>query len=139
MIELYGQYNSHASKANGIVTLKIECDGTDKDRVVNLITENNIIGEDLYIKYTELNINNIIDLGLFKIEKINFNRNFDAVIEFKGVGDYIELDNLNTFMYLETLTKLKFIIEKEKNSELSENNKKQEEWEDDSEEWEEVD
>lgn len=86
------KYDGHNITANGAVNFKVKATYGELTKTIQLMQ---MLNNDVIIK-AKLPGKKPIKLGMFRIKSINIDGDGESKIQFNGLNDYIELDNLNT-------------------------------------------
>jgi hypothetical protein len=86
------QYGGHSLKANGSVDFTLKAAYSE---LVNTIQVMQMLNNDVTIK-AKLTTGKVLKLGIFRIKQIVIGGDGESKIQFNGLSDYIEMDNLNS-------------------------------------------
>ena len=86
------RYGGHNLAANGAVTLVLTASYSE---LVNTVQVLQMLNNDVDIK-AKLPGKKAMRLGLFRVNHIDVNDDGTSRIKFRGISDYIEMDNLNS-------------------------------------------
>ena len=102
------KYGGHNLSANGSVSLTLNASYSE---LVNTIQVSQMLNQDVSIK-AKLPGKKAMMLGMFRVDNINIYSDGESRIKFKGVSDYVEMDNLNNLpLRDEDISEFKVLLE----------------------------
>lgn len=91
-VKQVAKYDGHNINANGAVNFKVKAAYGELTKTIELMQ---MLNNDVVIK-AKIPGSKPIKLGMFRIKSINIDGDGESKVQFNGLNDYIELDNLNT-------------------------------------------